>query len=147
MIQGVVNARHEAIVCLRVRGSSGVEADVDTIVDSGFTSSLTLPIDCGDCPQPRSTIGWYRSTCGRVSSSVRHLLRGSSMGRHLADSAGIRRRERVAVGNAPVDWPQVSGRGSPRRFGGNPSTAVKHSRLFAVPVAGMDKISAGRHGG
>lgn len=44
MIQGVVNARHEAIVCLRVRGSSGVEADVDTIVDSGFTSSLALPM-------------------------------------------------------------------------------------------------------
>ena len=27
----------------RVRGPAGVEVDVDTIVDSGFTSSLTLP--------------------------------------------------------------------------------------------------------
>ena len=44
MIQGVVNARHEAIVRLRVRGPGGVESDVDTIVDSGFTSSLTLPM-------------------------------------------------------------------------------------------------------
>jgi clan AA aspartic protease len=44
MIQGMVNARHEAIVRLRLRGPSGVETDVDAIVDSGFTSSLTLPM-------------------------------------------------------------------------------------------------------
>jgi clan AA aspartic protease len=44
MIQGIVNARHEAVVRLRVRGPSGVESDVDVIVDSGFTSSLTLPM-------------------------------------------------------------------------------------------------------
>jgi len=43
MIRGVVNARREAIVALRVRGPSGTELDVDAIVDSGFTSSLTLP--------------------------------------------------------------------------------------------------------
>jgi predicted aspartyl protease len=44
MIRGVVNARHEAVVRLRVRGPSGVESDVDAIVDSGFTASLTLPV-------------------------------------------------------------------------------------------------------
>lgn len=44
MIQGIVNARHEAVVRLRVRGPNGVESDVDAIVDSGFTSSLTLPM-------------------------------------------------------------------------------------------------------
>jgi len=44
VIQGLVNARHEAIVRLKVRGPGGAEADVDTIVDSGFTSSLTLPM-------------------------------------------------------------------------------------------------------
>jgi clan AA aspartic protease len=43
MIRGVVNARHEAVVRLRVRGPGGVESDVDAIVDSGFTASLTLP--------------------------------------------------------------------------------------------------------
>jgi clan AA aspartic protease len=42
MIRGVVNARREAVVRLRVRGPGGVESDVDAIVDSGFTSSLTL---------------------------------------------------------------------------------------------------------
>lgn len=43
MIRGVVNARREGIVRLRVRGPSGVERDVDAVVDSGFTASLTLP--------------------------------------------------------------------------------------------------------
>ena len=43
MIRGVVNARNEALVCLRVRGPGGSELDVDAVVDSGFTASLTLP--------------------------------------------------------------------------------------------------------
>ncbi len=43
MIGGVVNTRHEAVVQLRVRGPSGLELDVDTLIDSGFTASLTLP--------------------------------------------------------------------------------------------------------
>ena len=44
MIRGVVNARHEAVVRLRVRGPGGIESDMDMIVDSGFTASLTLPV-------------------------------------------------------------------------------------------------------
>jgi len=43
MIRGAVNSRREAVVRLRVRGPNGIEVGVDTIVDSGFTSSLTLP--------------------------------------------------------------------------------------------------------
>jgi clan AA aspartic protease len=42
MIRGVVNVQYEAVVQLRVRGPSGLESDVDAIVDSGFSSSLTL---------------------------------------------------------------------------------------------------------
>ena len=44
MIQGIVNARRAAIVQLRLRGPGGVESVVDALVDTGFTSSLTLPI-------------------------------------------------------------------------------------------------------
>jgi clan AA aspartic protease len=44
MIRGVVNARHEAAVRVRLRGPGGVETDIDAIVDSGFTASLTLPM-------------------------------------------------------------------------------------------------------
>ena len=43
MIGGVVNARLEAVVPLRVRGPSGTELVVDAVVDSGFTAALTLP--------------------------------------------------------------------------------------------------------
>jgi hypothetical protein len=41
MIRGTVNARLEALIRLRVRGPGGAELDMDAIVDSGFTSSLT----------------------------------------------------------------------------------------------------------
>ena len=44
MIRGAVNARGEAVVPLRVRGPGGAERDVDAVVDSGFTASLTLPV-------------------------------------------------------------------------------------------------------
>jgi clan AA aspartic protease len=43
MIPGAVNANLEAVVRLTVRGPGGVESVVDVIVDSGFSSSLTLP--------------------------------------------------------------------------------------------------------
>jgi clan AA aspartic protease len=43
MISGVVNARLEAVVPLRVRSPSGTEVVVDAVVDSGFTAALTLP--------------------------------------------------------------------------------------------------------
>ena len=43
MIRGVVTASAEAIVRLRVRGTGGVELDVDAMIDSGFPAYLTLP--------------------------------------------------------------------------------------------------------
>jgi clan AA aspartic protease len=44
MIRGIVNARLEAVVRLRLRGPGGAEADVDAVVDTGFSDALTLPI-------------------------------------------------------------------------------------------------------
>jgi hypothetical protein len=41
MMQGVVNARHEGLLSLRVRGPSGIKAVVEALVDSAFTGSLT----------------------------------------------------------------------------------------------------------
>lgn len=43
MIHGVVNARREAVVRLRVRGPGGPGLDLDAVIDSGFTASLTMP--------------------------------------------------------------------------------------------------------
>jgi len=43
MIRGAVDARLEGIVRLRLRGRTGVELDIDVLVDSGCALSLTLP--------------------------------------------------------------------------------------------------------
>jgi predicted aspartyl protease len=58
MIGGVVNARNEAVIRLRVRSPGGVESDVDVIVDTGFTSSLTLP------PTMVTALGLVRESAG-----------------------------------------------------------------------------------
>jgi clan AA aspartic protease len=42
MIRGTVNSRREAIVRLRLRGPSGAEAEIDAIVDTGYTGALML---------------------------------------------------------------------------------------------------------
>jgi clan AA aspartic protease len=43
MIRGHVNALHEAIIPLRLRGPTGKELVIDAIIDTGFTGKLTLP--------------------------------------------------------------------------------------------------------
>jgi clan AA aspartic protease len=43
MITGTVTANREAFISLRIPGPSGQEEDVDAIVDTGFTGTLTLP--------------------------------------------------------------------------------------------------------
>lgn len=43
MITGTVNRRHEAVVKLKVLDSAGQEHAIETILDTGFTGSLTLP--------------------------------------------------------------------------------------------------------
>lgn len=70
MIRGTVNARLEAVVRLRVRGAGGAESDVDAVVDSGYTSSLTLPAAVV------AALGLVRQSGGSVvlgDGSVRHF--------------------------------------------------------------------------
>ena len=43
MIRGVVNAIHEAVVSLRLRGPTGLDTDVDAVIDTGFDDQLVLP--------------------------------------------------------------------------------------------------------
>lgn len=45
MIEGVINARRLAVIPLIVRHGSGQQKEVEAIVDTGFTGSLTLPPD------------------------------------------------------------------------------------------------------
>lgn len=41
--RGEVNARSEAVLRLRLRGPSGTVAEVDAVIDTGYTGTLTLP--------------------------------------------------------------------------------------------------------
>jgi clan AA aspartic protease len=43
MMHGNVDSRLEAFLTLRVRGVSGIEQDVDFLIDTGFDSTLVLP--------------------------------------------------------------------------------------------------------
>lgn len=61
MIRGVVNSRHEAVVRLRIRGPDGSELDVDSIIDSGFSASLTLPA------ATVAALGLLHQSCGRAA--------------------------------------------------------------------------------
>jgi predicted aspartyl protease len=44
MIHGIVNARLEATIHLELRGPSGLVHVVDAVIDSGYTSTLALPM-------------------------------------------------------------------------------------------------------
>ncbi|HEY4723451.1 MAG TPA: clan AA aspartic protease [Anaerolineae bacterium] len=43
MITGTVNRRHEVVITLLVRDSTRQEHEIESILDTGFTGSLTLP--------------------------------------------------------------------------------------------------------
>lgn len=43
MITGTVNRRHEVVIRLPVLDSAAQEHEIETILDTGFTGSLTLP--------------------------------------------------------------------------------------------------------
>lgn len=43
MITGTITARHEMVIKLALRNSAGQEHEVDAVLDTGFTGSLTFP--------------------------------------------------------------------------------------------------------
>ena len=43
MIEGVVNAAHEAVVTLPLRGPTGPAREIEAVIDTGYSGFLTLP--------------------------------------------------------------------------------------------------------
>jgi clan AA aspartic protease len=43
MIVGSVNVRHELVIRLPVRNAAGQEQEIEAILDTGFSGSMTLP--------------------------------------------------------------------------------------------------------
>ena len=43
MIEGFVNANYEAVVSLSLQGSEGQSREVEAVIDTGYSGSLTLP--------------------------------------------------------------------------------------------------------
>jgi len=43
MIRGVVNSRLKPTIQVRIRGPQGTEIDLEAVIDTGFTKTLTLP--------------------------------------------------------------------------------------------------------
>ena len=45
MIQGVVNASHEAVIALQLLGPEGRRRDIEAVIDTGYSGFLTLPTE------------------------------------------------------------------------------------------------------
>jgi clan AA aspartic protease len=60
MITGVVRGGRQATVRLRIRGTGGQEQDVEAVIDTGFTGSLTIP------PSLITGLGLLRAGWGRA---------------------------------------------------------------------------------
>ncbi|MDE2877162.1 MAG: hypothetical protein OXQ93_17105 [Gemmatimonadota bacterium] len=43
MIEGTVNAAYEAVVTLPLQGQDGRTRDIQAVIDTGYTGTLTLP--------------------------------------------------------------------------------------------------------
>ena len=59
MIQGVVNASHEAVVTLSLQGPDGRIQDIEAVVDTGYSGFLTLPTALvTELELPFAYVGW-----------------------------------------------------------------------------------------
>lgn len=93
MIHGVVNARLEAVVWLRVRGPGGGESSVEAVVDTGFTAALALP------PATIAALGLIHQSGGRAVLADGSIGTFDVFGAEVASGAGWRAALVWAVGN------------------------------------------------
>jgi clan AA aspartic protease len=96
MIRGVVNARREGIVQLRVRGPAETELVVEAIVDSGYTSSLTLPA------ATITALGLHRQSGGTATLADGSVRRFDVYAAEIEWDGAWRNVLVSAVGNEPL---------------------------------------------
>ncbi len=59
MIEGRVNARHEAVVTLPIHGPAGQTREIQAVVDTGYNGFLTLPQSLvAELELPFATVGY-----------------------------------------------------------------------------------------
>lgn len=59
MIEGLVNASHEAVVPLSLQSPDGQVQDIEAVVDTGYSGFLTLPTTLvAELGLPFAYIGW-----------------------------------------------------------------------------------------
>ncbi len=59
MIEGTVNAAYEAVVTLPLQGPDGMTRDIQAVIDTGYTGTLTLPTAVvADLGLSFSHMGW-----------------------------------------------------------------------------------------
>ena len=92
-ITGAVNARLEAVVRLRLRGPTGTEAEVDAVVDTGYTGTLTLPTSV------IASLGLAQLSGGRARLADGSLRRFNTYGVDLEWGGTWRTLAASALGN------------------------------------------------
>jgi clan AA aspartic protease len=75
VIRGVVNKLRDATIHLILRGPNGTELEIDAIVDTGYTGSLTLPTSIVNAlGLPKRAVGSATMADGSIRSFDIHAV-------------------------------------------------------------------------
>lgn len=91
--QGTVNARREAVLRLRLRGPTGTEAELDAVIDTGYSGLLTLPAAVA------AALGLERGMGGRATLADGSVRRFDTFAAELEWGGGWRNVVVSALGD------------------------------------------------
>ena len=75
MIEGRVNARHEAVVTIPIHGPDGQTREIQAVVDTGYNGFLTLPQTLvAELKLPYATVGYAFMANGEEASFDVHSV-------------------------------------------------------------------------
>ena len=115
VIQGAVNAAHEAVVPISLRGPGGRSQDIEAVVDTGYNGFLTLPgALVTELELPFAHVGRaLLANDDEVSFDVHHVT--VALGRSAEAYQGRRDRQHAPGGYAVAGQPQPEHRSRERR--------------------------------